>query len=258
MDEIMNCKICNIESLPIFKAQILKKYEVQYYHCSKCDFVQTENPYWLKESYEDSINTSDTGLLSRNLYLARLTSILIYLFFDKTKKFLDFAGGYGIFTRLMRDIGFDFYWSDKYSENLLSKGFEYKENGEYQLLTSFETFEHFDEPSSEIENMLKMSKNIIFSTELFSGKPPKPNEWDYYGLGHGQHISLYSRKTLEFIAKKYGLHFYSNGRNFHLLTERKINRLIFKFSLKLNRFGLYHFVTKMMNSKTIEDWKLLK
>ncbi len=38
--------------------------------------------------------------------------------------FLDYAGGYGVFTRLMRDIGFDFYWHDPYTQNLFANGFE--------------------------------------------------------------------------------------------------------------------------------------
>ena len=66
----------------------------------------------------------------------------------------------------MRDIGFDFYRYDKFSENLLARGFEYK-NGGIELITCFEAFEHFDKPIEEIENMFKISKNILFSTELY-------------------------------------------------------------------------------------------
>jgi len=214
--------------------------------------VQTEEAYWLEEAYAESINTCDTGIMARNMLLMRLSSLIIYFFYDKSRKFLDYAGGYGIFTRLMRDIGFDFYWNDKYSPNLIARGFKAHSEGKVELVTSFEAFEHFDEPITEIESILKESKNILFTTGLISDLPPKPNDWWYYGLDHGQHISFYSRKTLMFIAKKYNLNFYSNG-SIHLLTEKKISNALFKFVLKMNKLGLFYFVKKRMSSKVVTD-----
>jgi hypothetical protein len=45
----------------------------------------------------------------------------------------------------MRDIGFDYFWQDKYTENLFAQGFENTKikNGQIELLTCFEAFEHF-------------------------------------------------------------------------------------------------------------------
>lgn len=254
----MKCKICVQENKSIFSGKVLNKYHVEYYFCENCGFLQTEEPYWLKEAYNDSINISDTGIMKRNLNLSQLTTIIINLFFDRNGVFLDFAGGYGIFTRLMRDIGFDFYWNDKFSVNLVARKFEYSQGDTIELMTSFESFEHFDKPLDEIENMLKISKNILFSTELFCGTPPQLEEWGYYGLGHGQHISFYSLKTLKFLADKYDLNLYSNGRSLHLLTEKRLNPSVFNLSLKLNRFGLFHLLKKMNKSKTMTDWYQLK
>jgi hypothetical protein len=124
----MKCKICNTENQSCFSSKLLNKYEVEYFHCSKCAFLQTEEPYWIEEAYDESINISDTGVMSRNLSLSQISTIVINIYFDKKKAFLDFAGGYGVFTRLMRDIGFNFYWEDKYSSNLVARGFEYKKN----------------------------------------------------------------------------------------------------------------------------------
>ena len=111
----MNCKICNSEVKEKFKHKILNKYDVSFFYCEHCYFLFTEEPYWLAESYSNPINLSDSGILDRNIYLSKVVSSLIIFLFDKKKVFLDFAGGYGIFTRLMRDIGFDFYWTDKYT-----------------------------------------------------------------------------------------------------------------------------------------------
>jgi hypothetical protein len=252
----MRCKICSQENNLIFSAKILKKYDVKYYFCEICGYLQTEEPYWLEEAYIKSINLYDTGIIKRNLYLTQISTIIINLYFNKNKKYLDFAGGYGIFTRLMRDVGFDFYWIDKYSENLVAQGFEYQENEKYELLTSFESFEHFEYPLKEIEHMLKISKNILFSTELIKDKPATPGEWEYYGFEHGQHISFYSIKTLKYIAKKYDLNLYSYGIAVHLLTEKIISPMLFKLILEFNRLGLFHIFKMKNKSKTFEDSKL--
>lgn len=124
----MNCKICNQTAQYLFNAKILKKYNIAYFHCDNCGFLQTEEPYWLDEAYVEPIDISDTGCLQRNIYISKLLTIIILLFFNKDGKFLDYAGGYGILVRLMRDYGFDFYWYDKYAENIFAKGFEHKEN----------------------------------------------------------------------------------------------------------------------------------
>jgi len=250
----MTCKICNKKSNFIFKAKILKKYNVKYFHCQNCGFLQTEDPYWL----EEAINISDTGIMSRNLSLSQLSTLILFFFFNKNAKFLDFAGGYGIFVRLMRDIGFDFYWYDKFSNNLLARGFEYENEGGIELITSFEAFEHFDKPIEEIESMLKTSKNILFSTELYGDTPPNPDKWGYYGLNHGQHISFYNLRTLQDIAQKYNLNLYSNGKTLHLFTEKKLNNLLFNFVLKMNRLGTFYVVKRFLKSKTMSDWELLK
>ena len=231
---------------------IRDRYNIDYFLCSNCGFLQTEEPYWLKEAYSESINISDTGILSRNLNLSKKVTTILSLFFDKHGKFLDYAGGYGIFVRLMRDIGFDFYWYDKYTENLVARGFEYKDDTKYEVLTSFESFEHFENPIDEIENMLKISKNILFTTELLPSPVPIPSNWWYYGLDHGQHISFYSDRTLKYIARKYGLYYYNFGI-LHLMLSKPVPKYI-KYILKLSRFGLFNILKKGLKSKTWDDY----
>jgi hypothetical protein len=250
----MNCVICGNESEPSFKATILRKYDVPFSYCSNCNFLGSEEPFWLEEAYREPINITDTGILQRNITLSKLTATILYFFFDKNAKYLDYAGGYGIFVRLMRDIGYDFCWHDLYSTNLLARGFEYNCTDDVHLITSFESFEHFVKPLDELEKILSISNNILLTTELLPTPVPKPYDWWYYGLEHGQHLSFYSLKTLQFIAKKYGLEIYSNGANIHLLTRKKINKVFFKFISKYyNKSWLLKHVKKNMESKTFDD-----
>jgi hypothetical protein len=256
----MKCKICNADTELKFSHKVLHKYDVKYYYCKHCSFLFTEEPYWLEESYKSPINVIDTGILDRNLYLGKVVSSLIFFFFNKEEKFLDYAGGYGIFTRLMRDYGYDFFWSDKYSANLMARGFEIETSSEtqtFEAITVFEVLEHLPNPLAEIEKMLAFSTNIFFSTKLLPEQVPSPDEWWYYGFNHGQHVSFYSRKTLELIADKFDLNFYTFGE-IHLFTKKKINPVLFPVIVKLSKYGIAAFVNKFfMKSKTWADHKYL-
>jgi predicted O-linked N-acetylglucosamine transferase (SPINDLY family)/glycosyltransferase involved in cell wall biosynthesis len=224
----MNCKVCQSKTLPFASAKILNgKYNIQYFQCQNCGFIQTEEPYWLADAYSQAIAPSDEGLIFRNLMLAQITNNIISNFFNPEDNFLDFGGGYGLLVRLMRDIRYNFFWQDKYCQNLFAQGFEARGVPSYQLLTAFEVFEHLVNPLEEIKELLKYSRNILFSTELIPANNPKPDQWWYYALNEGQHISLYSLKSLSILAEKFGLNLYTNNSSIHLLTEKKISQELF-------------------------------
>jgi len=253
------CRVCKMQTEAIFSTVILDKYSVKYCNCSQCGYVQTEEPYWLDEAYNTPINDSDTGMIMRNLWLKNIAATLIYFLFDKKKIFLDYGGGYGVFVRLMRDVGFDFYWQDKHTENLFAQGFEFSEsdNTNVELLTCFEAFEHFIDPRTELEKLLSISRNILFSTEFIPVPTPSPDEWWYYGKEHGQHIGFFKKKTFEFLASKYNLNFYTNGQNIHLFTEKKLLPSSFKLMTKVSKF-ITPLIQKRMESLTWKDFEKIK
>jgi len=218
----LKCKICNSESKEIHKARILNKYNIQYFQCTYCGFVQTEEPFWLEESYSNVISLSDTGIMVRNILYSEISTTILSMFVNNKKSFLDYGGGYGIFTRLMRDNGFDYYWYDKYAPNLIARGFEGEiENKKYEAITSFENFEHFEYPLQEIEKIFCLTNFVLFSTQLISIPAPSPYKWWYYCLEHGQHISIFTRRSLEFIAKKYNYFMISNLNDLHIFIKQK-------------------------------------
>jgi len=88
----VNCQICKSKMQKIFDAKIMNKYEIDYFYCQNCGFLQTEEPYWLDEAYKDPITLTDTGYMQRNIYLSKITTILLLMFFDYKKKFLDYGG----------------------------------------------------------------------------------------------------------------------------------------------------------------------
>lgn len=250
----MICEICNSKAQQVFTSKVLRKHDVKYFKCDNCGHLFTQEPFWLDEAYSRSINLSDTGLLDRNIYFSKILSLLIFFCFNKNGSFLDYAGGYGVFTRLMRDIGFDFYWHDPYTQNLFANGFEgdLKNNSKYELLTAFEVFEHLVNPKEELERMLCLSDTIIFSTELMPQEIPDPKDWWYYGFNHGQHISFYTEKTLSTLAHQNKLNYY-NVEGVHILTKRNFYRTLLILMKKFRNYGLYQIVKKLVKSKTFSD-----
>ena len=221
-----NCKICSSTIKHIFNSKILDKYDVGYYKCTNCGFIQTDEPYWLDEAYGNAITNLDLGLISRNLNYAERISNLIINNFDINAKFLDYAGGYGMFTRLMRDKGFDYYHQDKFCANLYAQNFELDnlpKNSKFELVTAFEVFEHFTDPMEEIKKIFKYSDVVVFSTELYPDLEfSNSNQWWYFTPETGQHIAFYSKKSLEFIAGAMNLFFYTQD-SLHILSKTKLN-----------------------------------
>ncbi|MCG2756445.1 class I SAM-dependent methyltransferase [Candidatus Dependentiae bacterium] len=254
----MQCNICKYESKYIFNAKILNKYLINYFYCNNCEFLQTEEPYWLNEAYSEAISSLDTGLVSRNISLSKFTTLFLYLFFNKNFQYLDYGGGHGLFVRMMRDIGFDFYWQDLYAKNIFARGFELNlKNNKINLITTFECFEHFVDPNKEFENMLQISSNILFSTSLLPNTIPAPDKWLYYALESEQHISFYSLKTLNFIADKYNLNIYSWG-SIHFFTHKKLNRFLLYIIKYYKNDWIFKFLKNRSGSKTNLDMLLIK
>jgi hypothetical protein len=253
----MYCNVCRQNIHEFQNAIILHKYNIVYYKCEQCGFIQTESPYWLQESYTQAIASLDIGLVSRNLYLLPIIEKILVENFDYTKKFLDFAGGYGLFVRLMRDKGFDFYRQDKYCQNIFAEYFDISDignNNKFEALTAFEVFEHLQNPLEDIKGMFSLSDTIIFSTEL-QPKTPINNitDWWYFCPETGQHISFYSYKSLEVIAEYYKCFLYSNGKDIHVLAKNKMrSSQLFNNSSVRERLQnkIHTYTNKLLHNKS--------
>ena len=153
----MTCPVCSAPMKFAFKAKVLQKYEARYEVCDACGFLRAHEPHWLDEAYSRAIAAADTGLLARNISLAgKLAGALYWAMGERGHgRYLDSAGGYGVLTRLMRDRGFNFYWTDKHCENLLAPGYEYgPELGACLAVTAMEVLEHLTDPMAFIADAL--------------------------------------------------------------------------------------------------------
>jgi Methyltransferase domain len=244
MSKPVSCNICNSEANHLFQKVLLNKYNIDFFQCDKCKFIQSETPFWLEEAYGSAIADLDIGLIFRNNFWAPIVERIIRKNYNSEGDFVDFGGGYGLFVRLMRDRGVNFYRQDIYCDNIFAKHFDINDielNTKFELLTAFEVFEHLTDPIKEITEMFKFSNSVLFSTELqpseFKEKITKRKlmDWHYFTPETGQHISLYHLDTLKYIANKLGKNLYSDGQNLHLLTDRKVSNFEFNL-LKFNRY----------------------
>lgn len=254
----MSCPICSDKMNACFQAEVLHKYTAQYEVCNSCGFLRVQEPHWLDEAYSKAIANADTGIIRRNVILANKISRSLYWLTPERgrAKYLDVAGGYGILTRIMRDIGFDFYWSDKYCENLVAAGFDYSESvGNCAAVTAIEVFEHLLDPKTFVNDVMEQSgaSTLIFTTELYEGGPPEPEKWWYYAFATGQHIGFFQRKTLERLANDTGLKFVT-ANGLHIFSKHVINERSLSL-LTNNYFSLFPtlLIAKSLGSKTLPD-----
>jgi Methyltransferase domain len=248
------CPLCGGAAGKAFEAEVLGKHVAEYGACPGCGLLFAHEPAWLSQAYDNPIAELDTGILVRNLYnVARVTAI-ISVFFERHARFLDYAGGYGFFVRLMRDVGFDFYWQDKHCANLLAKHFEMKSGESYSLVTAMEVLEHVPDPLRFVEGIVDEtgSDNLLFSTTTFEGAPPPP-DWPYYAFESGQHITFYQPRTLEWMARKLGFYYFRGG-DLHLFTRRKINRHFFRLTASKASLLAFPLAKAMLKSRTERDF----
>ncbi|MBC7399965.1 MAG: class I SAM-dependent methyltransferase [Mucilaginibacter sp.] len=264
----MQSKITGADTTLLFTARILNKYDVKYYRSNDTGFIQTEEPYWLQEAYSSAITKLDVGLVYRNITLRERIGPLLATYFNKSGVFLDYAGGYGLFTRLMRDNGFNFYHTDKFCQNIFAEYFDLTNlpvNTRFEAVTAFEVFEHLANPLEEIKEILTYSDNLFFTTELQPEVITGVEDWSYFSTETGQHIAFYNEATLNAIAQQLGCNFYTDGKFLHLFTKtvfdtnpfalvrdpfllRKAKKLVKK---SLQKIGI-------PDSLLMKDWKYIK
>ena len=207
-----SCRLCRSTTRFAMSATIRGKHRISYYVCDGCGSMQTEQPYWLEEAYAKKGIGGDNSMATRTIQLVIDSLGLLYQFKCASNDlYVDFGGGNGLFTRLMRDHGFNFFSHDKYEFPYYSDPYTLPDLDAVRphVLTAYEVFEHLPEPAETLDYLLRRGPGLVlFGTDIFHA--PDLN-WPYLALPTGQHVFFYSEKGLAGVAARYGYVFRNLG-----------------------------------------------
>lgn len=226
--QAVNCHLCNGQAPLLARAEVLRRHQAHFHYCEGCDHIFAADPTWLGEAYSEAISSEDTGIATRNVLTALRLAALYHtgLGDGAQHTYVDVAGGYGLLTRLMRDLGFNYFWADAYASNLFARGFEYQPSlGACRAVSAIEVLEHTPDPLQFVRQTLTeyQADTFVFSTETFpDGRPPQPHQWGYYSLETGQHIAFFSPRGLTRLAHRLGMHHVPLGR-LHVFSRRPLS-----------------------------------
>jgi len=254
----MRCRLCGRETAPLFERTVLGKHRVRFHQCASCGLTQTDEPTWLGEAYVDPIHPTDTGILARNLGARRVVATFLHLSGIRNEPCLDYAGGYGIFTRLMRDVGFEYFWMDPYATNTLARGFEWTPGpAAPRAVTAFELLEHFVRPLEEFRRIAELGADwIVMSTELHRGSKPA-SDWQYLSVESGQHVAFYRPDTLERLGRETGYPHVITGPFFQLFARKPVPAWRWQVATSLGAFA-FPIVQRARPSLTIPDCESIR
>ena len=219
------CRVCEGAVRQFAAATVLGHVDVAYLQCESCGLVMANDPTWLEEAYADAIAHLDVGLLDRCQILGNVTSSVLRAERLRGGRFLDWAGGYGVLTRLMRDRGFDFSHTDPYATNIFASGFTGDLEGQrFDLVTAFEVLEHLVDPVHELALVASATDRLLVTTQVLPSPAPRPGDWDYYALESGQHITFYTPHSLEELARRLGFDGVVTSSLVHLFHRGPVSR----------------------------------
>ena len=250
------CRICDQPAEFMFRKRLLKSIDAAYFQCTSCGHVEAEPPYWLDEAYHDLNFRRDTGMVDRCIWTAKTTVALAHRMDIGTDRVcLDWGAGTGLFVRICRDHGMNFFYLDRYAENIFARGFEFADSDgeDVALITAFEVFEHFPNPARDVGELAKLQPEfILFSTKLYGGLG---KDWWYF-TDDGQHVAVYTHTSLELLARQHGYFLLSDGSHLHLFSKRRLRKGVLKRCWRA-RDRLSARYRKLHGSRIMSDFELM-
>lgn len=218
------CQVCDGIRAHYETVKVLSRYDARFMRCNDCGLIAAQEPTWLDAAYSSAITRLDLGLLWRASFLGEVIQALARLEKLADGKFLDWAGGYGVLTRMMRDRGLNYSHHDPLCENLFAVGFEADTSATFDLISAIEVLEHLADPVAELQTIAAATDRLLITTELLPDPPPKLTEWWYTTPETGQHITFFTPKALGELAARLGYRAYIGNSFVHLFARVPVSR----------------------------------
>lgn len=207
------CRVCGSPTRALGSLRILGRHDGHAWQCGACGFAQLVEPSWLGDAYAEAITGTDVGLLARCRHLEPRIRGILACAGRSGGTVLDWGGGYGTLTRMLRDRGVDCRHWDPHCANLFARGFDadLESRDRWDSVLAVEVLEHLVDPWSFFRPVAARTDLIVATTELVSEPAPAFDVWAYWGAEHGQHVSFHSRRSLAHVARAVGMDYLAAG-----------------------------------------------
>jgi len=192
----LDCLVCGSKTHLICDKEIKVTYSV----CNKCGFIYKDKEYHL--DYDDEYREYNTHNNSfESVGYVKMFQEFIKKHINPLKisgKVLDYGSGPGpVLKELLKKKGLDVYDYDPFF-NVNDEYLKYK----YNLIISTEVIEHFSNPLEEFKHLVSILAKggyIVVMTTFNNYSEEEFLKWRY--RREASHISFFSIRTLEYIAK---------------------------------------------------------
>ena len=228
MTQKSNCPICHSQVRLFSNFLIQGKIGGRYLKCTSCNFIHAENPSWLEGSFTDALNSLDIGSVDRCNIVADFVEVLANSLKVDNPKVLDWGGGYGLLTRILRDRGVRCTHYDPYTEPLFANNIKLQSDARFDLIVLSEVMLHMTDPISTLTELLKISDNIMFTAVI--APPDVTPDWWYFMPDTGQHVAIFSQQTIPELGAALKVNTLSDNQFFHLVAKDQpsvLTRLLF-------------------------------
>lgn len=233
------CPICRAPSAPLAAVDFSKSclaaqgkslppanIPVYYFLCSQCQFCfAPEFAKWQPQDFAEKIYNRDYVLVDPDYVDARprnTAQMLIANFqpHQHAIKHLDFGGGNGLLSRLLRQAR----WQSTSYDRFVDHDVNPASLGRFDLITAIEVFEHVPNVSqliATLASLLAPNGLILFTTLVSDGNiaPGQPLHW-WYAAPRNGHVSLFSKKSLALLGATQRFHFASFSPDCHAYSTQ--------------------------------------
>ncbi|WP_207536945.1 class I SAM-dependent methyltransferase [Sabulicella rubraurantiaca] len=215
--------------------------DIAYVRCGRCGFVFTTHFDALTDAEIGiRIYNSDYHLADPDFAVARPRSsaeVLQAMLGPDRKhlRVLDYGGGNGLLTRIMRERGYLFDSYDPYFGDRTAE----PEEKSYDLITAFEVFEHSRDPIGTSRDALRFAKPsgaFLASTLTLPNKADI--DWWYIAPRNG-HFSIFTSASLDTCARALGRRVLSLSEGFHLFYAEPPSELVRDWAAREARSARY-------------------
>ena len=157
------CPVCGAEPDQILTYDVLGGRTARLMACGTCAFCFVADPTWLRDSFTSQLNTLDVGSADRSLLVAAFVRGLLGRKRRQRWKVLDFGGGDGLLTRVLRDRGVDARWTDPFCEPAYAVGPPADEIDRFDLAVMSEVALHLTDPLATFRELLGRADRVLFT-----------------------------------------------------------------------------------------------